>query len=302
MPGRKAIGRRPRAPLWGRFSTCGRFPTGLPRASANAAKAGCKPAAGWKPAPQSIGESTSTSRLTGQSSDHEQPGCELPGAAAPVRLTANCMKGKPFSFSFEFSQNRVTLDCALSAPTSKNEERLAGQVAHPLRAGNVWRRQPSRQWRSRRLLRLPGRGLSVNRECERPSEAGSSRSGRDYRVDLIQGHKPRRQPGESDRQRHAAKGNRRQCGRRESRTGRLGRAGRHAAVHRTESGRIHRDGPPRRWHCPPPKAPSHRRSPRPEWRVSTPVRTYPPGSSCRRRSKPRPRRCRAVCRRALETR
>jgi len=59
------------------------------------------------------------------------------------------------------------------------------------------RRQPSRQWRSRRLLRLPGRGLSVNRECERPSEAGSSRSGRDYRVDLIQGHKPRRQPGES---------------------------------------------------------------------------------------------------------
>jgi len=52
---------RPRVPLWGRFSTCGRFPTGLPRASANAAKAGCKPAAGWKPAPQSTGESTSTS-------------------------------------------------------------------------------------------------------------------------------------------------------------------------------------------------------------------------------------------------
>jgi hypothetical protein len=53
---------RPRVPLWGRFSTCGRFPTGLPRASANAAKAGCKPAAGWKPAPQSTGESTFTSR------------------------------------------------------------------------------------------------------------------------------------------------------------------------------------------------------------------------------------------------
>ena len=49
-------------PLWGRFSTCGRFPTGLPRASANAATAGCKPAAGWKPAPQSTGESTFTSR------------------------------------------------------------------------------------------------------------------------------------------------------------------------------------------------------------------------------------------------
>jgi hypothetical protein len=52
-------------PSWGRFSTCDRFPTGLPRASANAAKAGCKPAAGWKPAPQSTGESTFTSRTHG---------------------------------------------------------------------------------------------------------------------------------------------------------------------------------------------------------------------------------------------
>src|SRR5450755_2314657 len=74
---------------------------------------------------------TFMSRLTGQSSDHEKPSYELPGALAPVRLTTNCWKAKTFSFSFDFFQKQVTLDRDLSALSNKNEETLAGQVAHP---------------------------------------------------------------------------------------------------------------------------------------------------------------------------
>jgi hypothetical protein len=69
--------------------------------------------------------------LTGQSLDHEKPSCELPGAVAPVSATTNWWKAKNFSFSFDFFQNQVTLDCDLQAPSQKNDERLAGQVAHP---------------------------------------------------------------------------------------------------------------------------------------------------------------------------
>jgi hypothetical protein len=72
------------------------------------------------------------SRLTGQSLDHEKPSCELPGAVAPVSATTNWWKAKNFSFSFDFFQNQVTLDCDLQAPSQKNDERLAGQVAHLL--------------------------------------------------------------------------------------------------------------------------------------------------------------------------
>jgi hypothetical protein len=71
------------------------------------------------------------SHLTGQSLDHEKPSCELPGAVAPVSATTNWWKAKNFSFSFDFFQNQVTLDCDLQAPSQKNDERLAGQVAHP---------------------------------------------------------------------------------------------------------------------------------------------------------------------------
>jgi hypothetical protein len=71
------------------------------------------------------------SRLTGQSLDHEKPSCELPGAVAPGSATTNWWNAKNFSFSFDFFQNQVTLDCDLQAPSQKNDERLAGQVAHP---------------------------------------------------------------------------------------------------------------------------------------------------------------------------
>ena len=71
------------------------------------------------------------SHLTGQCPDHEKPSCELPGAEAPVRLTTNCWKAKDFSFSVDFFQNQVTLDCDLRALSHKNEETLDGQVAHP---------------------------------------------------------------------------------------------------------------------------------------------------------------------------
>ena len=74
---------------------------------------------------------TSMSRLTGQSLDHEKPSCELPGAVAPVSATTTWWKAKNFSFSSDFFQNQVTLDCDLQAPSQKNDERLAGQVAHP---------------------------------------------------------------------------------------------------------------------------------------------------------------------------
>ena len=74
---------------------------------------------------------TSVSRLTGQFLDHEKPSCELPGAVAPVSATTNWWKAKNFSFSFDFFQNQVTLDCDLQAPSQKNDERLAGQVVHP---------------------------------------------------------------------------------------------------------------------------------------------------------------------------
>ena len=80
---------------------------------------------------------TFMSHLTGQSSDHEKPSCELPGALAPVRLTTNCWKAKTFSFSFDFFQKQVTLDRDPSALSNKNEERLAGQVAHPLAGAGI---------------------------------------------------------------------------------------------------------------------------------------------------------------------
>src|ERR1017187_2360688 len=70
------------------------------------------------------------SRLTGQSPDHETRSCARPGATAPVRITTNCWKAKTFSFSFDFLQNQVTLDCDLLAASHKNEETVAGQEAH----------------------------------------------------------------------------------------------------------------------------------------------------------------------------
>src|ERR1019366_1632393 len=61
---------------------------------------------------------------------------------APVRLTTNCWKAMTFSFSFDFFQKQVTLDRDLPAPSNENEERLAGQVAHPIHT-------PSSRQRSR---------------------------------------------------------------------------------------------------------------------------------------------------------
>src|SRR5208283_3952530 len=85
--------------------------------------------------------STSTSRLTGQSDDHERLSWEQPGKMKTGSFTTNCWKAKNFSFPVDFCRNQATLDRDLRAPSHQNAERLAGHVAHP--------------WNSRLLHRLP---------------------------------------------------------------------------------------------------------------------------------------------------
>ena len=77
------------------------------------------------------------SRLTGQSADHEKLSWERPGKVEAGRLTSNCWEAKNFSFPVDFFQNQVILDRHLRAPSHQNEERLAGQVAHPRREGDL---------------------------------------------------------------------------------------------------------------------------------------------------------------------
>ena len=113
--------------------------------------------------------STPMSHLTGQCPDHETPSCELPGAKAPVRLTTNCWKAKTFSFSFDFLQNQVTLDCDSSAASHKNEETLAGQVAHPtaMLCRGRWENSAFARFEGRRKIQFSGRPIQISERVSR---------------------------------------------------------------------------------------------------------------------------------------
>src|SRR5947209_19354622 len=80
------------------------------------------------------GCATSMSFLTGQSKDHGKASCEQPGDEEAGGPTTNCWEAKTFSFPVDFFPNQSQLIGTFGFPFHQNEERLAGQVAHSLKA------------------------------------------------------------------------------------------------------------------------------------------------------------------------
>ena len=71
------------------------------------------------------------SHLTGQPDDQEQPSGNQPRAFESGIVVSKCGQAKNLSFQLTFLKPNATIDRAPPQSSIQNDERLAGQVAHP---------------------------------------------------------------------------------------------------------------------------------------------------------------------------